>query len=337
MPSLYNDIIKENTNYQLNLHYKFFSVKKKDNILKNNVKKVLYLTYLGVLKVLFSSRTGNAESFQHWCAKVLFTTQLGSDEDKYELVKSMFGGASIQAIKEAFKVSSGKTPCVYLFALGYANELLKTDKYSKDTLLYKFGNTDDLPRRSKEHERHYKKQFNIDHIELMLFSVIDPKYIVDAENSLKKFFQNNIISYENSTELIVLNKSDYDKTIQHYKLIKNSYIGCYLEMQDKIDKLERRLKDLQNEYDLTKEKLTNSNMLLQEKHNTEIEKLTNSNMLLQEKHNTEIEKLTNSNILLQQKHNTEIEKYKSQIKELDYKLMLKDKEIEILNIKLNNH
>ena len=60
-------------------------------------------------------------------------------------------------------------------------------------------------------------------------------------------------------------------------------------------------------------------------------------MLLQEKHNTEIEKLTNSNILLQQKHNTEIEKYKSQIKELDYKLMLKDKEIEILNIKLNNH
>jgi len=249
----------------------------------------------------------------------------------------MFGGASIQAIKEAFKVSSGKTPCVYLFALGYANELLKTDKYSKDTLLYKFGNTDDLPRRSKEHERHYKKQFNIDHIELMLFSVIDPKYIVDAENSLKKFFQNNIISYENSTELIILNKSDYDKTIQHYKLIKNSYIGCYLEMQDKIDKLERRLKDLQNEYDLTKEKLTNSNMLLQEKHNNEIEKLTNLNMLLQEKHNTEIEKLTNSNMLLQEKHNNEIEKYKSQIKELDYKLMLKDKDIEILNIKLNNY
>ena len=36
----------------------------------------------------------------------------------------------------------------------------------------------------------------------------------------------------------------YTSTIQHYKLIKNSYIGCYMEMQDKIDKLERRLKDL---------------------------------------------------------------------------------------------
>ena len=67
----------------------------------------------------------------------------------------MFGGASIHAIKEAFKTSSGKTPCVYLFVIGKANELLKTDKYSKDTLLYKFGKTDDLPRRSGEHERDF--------------------------------------------------------------------------------------------------------------------------------------------------------------------------------------
>ena len=71
----------------------------------------------------------------------------------------MFGGASIHAIKEAFKTSSGKTPCVYLFIIGHANELLNTDKYSKDTLLYKFGTTDDLPRRSGEHERDFKKMF----------------------------------------------------------------------------------------------------------------------------------------------------------------------------------
>ena len=89
-----------------------------------------------------------------------------------------------------------------------------------------------------------KRMFKIDHIELMLFSVIDPKYITDAENSLKKFFENNIINYENKEELIVLDNITYKSTIQHYKLIKNSYIGCYMEMQNKIDELERRLKDL---------------------------------------------------------------------------------------------
>jgi predicted GIY-YIG superfamily endonuclease len=194
--------------------------------------------------VLFCSRSGNAESFQDWATETLFTVQLGTEDSKYELVKSMFGGASIHAIKEAFKTSSGKTPCVYLFIIGNANELLKTDIYSKDTMLYKFGKTDDLPRRSGEHERDFKKMFKINHIELMLFSVIDPKYITDAENSLKQFFRSNIINYENKEELIVLDKIMYTSTIQHYKLIKNSYIGCYMEMQDKIDKLERRLKDL---------------------------------------------------------------------------------------------
>jgi hypothetical protein len=35
-----------------------------------------------MLKVLFSSRTGNAESFQNWAAKRLFTIQMGTDEMK---------------------------------------------------------------------------------------------------------------------------------------------------------------------------------------------------------------------------------------------------------------
>jgi hypothetical protein len=59
-------------------------------------------------------------------------------------------------------------------------------------MIYKFGlhsqarkrlkrKTDNLPRRSGEHERDFKRMFKIDHIELMLFSVIDPKYITDAE------------------------------------------------------------------------------------------------------------------------------------------------------------
>ena len=42
-----------------------------------------------------------------------------------------------------------------------------------------------------------KRMFKLNHIELMLFSVIDPKYITDAENSLKQFFRSSIINYQN--------------------------------------------------------------------------------------------------------------------------------------------
>lgn len=164
---------------------------------------------------------------------------MGTENAKHNLIKSMFNGASIGAIKEAFKTSSGKTPCVYLFVIGNANELLKTDIYSADTLLYKFGYTDDLPRRSGEHERDFKKIFKVDHIELMIFSVIDPKYISDAETSLKDYFKSNKVDYANTKELITLTKTEYEKASKHYTLIKNSYIGCYMEMQDRIDKLER--------------------------------------------------------------------------------------------------
>ena len=309
MPNLQKIIIDNESSYEINKHFVNFVIVCGSNpSIEQNAKEV-YLTYKGILKVLFCSRSGNAESFQDWATETLFTVQMGTEDSKYELVKSMFGGASIHAIKEAFKTSSGKTPCVYLFILGNANELLKTKSYSKDTLLYKFGTTDDLPRRSGEHERDFKRMFKLDHIELMLFSVIDPKYIFDAETSLKDYFKLNKAEFKNTNELIVLNKMEYEKATKHYKLIKNSYIGCYMEMQDKIDKLERRLKDIQNEYDLTKEKLTNANTLQIEKHKNTI----------QEKEN-EIAMLT--------------EKYNNLKNERDFQLMLKDKDIELLNLRL---
>jgi hypothetical protein len=343
MPRLQDTVLDERNVYELNIHYKHFViVYPVINGTEQNAKEV-YLTYKGIIKVLFSSRSGNAESFQDWVTETLFTVQLGIEDSKYELVKSMFGGASIHAVKEAFKTSSDKTPCVYLFVIGNVNNLLATDKYTKDTMIYKFGKTDNLPRRSGEHERDFKKMFKIDHIELMLFSVIDPKYITDAENSLKKFFENHIINCENKEELIILDKLMYTSTIQHYKLIKNSYIGCYKEMQDKIDQLERKIKEIQYEYDLTKEKLTNANTLQTEKHKNALQEKENEYAVQTEKHKNALQE---KEIEIQQKENELsllMEKYNNLKKELDYKLtakdseynlMLKDKDIELLNLKL---
>jgi hypothetical protein len=239
---LQDTLYHKESNYIINIHYKYFNVKIHDNLVVKKIKKEMYLTYNGILKVLFSSKSGNAENFQEWATEKLFAIQLGSEDDKLVLVKTMFGGASVRAIKETFKTCSDKTPCIYLYIIGHADQLLKRELY-RGKLLLKYGFTDDLPRRSSEHERTFKKLFSIDHIELICYSVIDPKYISDAERSISHYFNADKIVYDDYKELIVLSMSDIDKAKEHYRLVKNSYIGCYREMQDRIDKLELKLKD----------------------------------------------------------------------------------------------
>jgi hypothetical protein len=100
MPNLCKVIQNEKTSYELNVHYKIFVIVCGNNVsIEQNAEEV-YLTYKGLLKVLFSSRSGNAELFQDWVTETLFTVQLGTEESKYELVKSMFGLYSHRLVRD---------------------------------------------------------------------------------------------------------------------------------------------------------------------------------------------------------------------------------------------
>lgn len=55
-------------------HYIFHSING-INHEKYRIKK-LFITYNRMLKILFSSRTGNAEKFIKWMKKTLFTVQM---------------------------------------------------------------------------------------------------------------------------------------------------------------------------------------------------------------------------------------------------------------------
>jgi hypothetical protein len=257
MPSLQNIIIKENTNYELNLHYKFFIINKKNNITILSSKKYLYLTYKGMLKVLFNSRTSNAEAFQSWATEKLFTIQLGSIIDKENLSSSLLG-IDVSTIKKVFNLNTSKTPVVYLIFIGNPNELLNDNKYSNDDILCKFGCTDDLDRRIKEHDKFFKKEFN-KNIELLCFSIIEHKFIFNAESNIKQFFSCNKIQYKNTSELIVINKKNISQIKDHYKMIQNSYIGCYQEINNKIVELQKEIIQLNNTILLNNE--INKNLL----------------------------------------------------------------------------
>ena len=91
MPNLKRVIIDYTKSYELNIDYKFFlcekgtnnviSTKKKSND-KPTIKKQLYLTYLGMLRMLFVSRNNKTRYFINWAKNILFAAQLGTTEQK---------------------------------------------------------------------------------------------------------------------------------------------------------------------------------------------------------------------------------------------------------------
>ena len=60
---------------------------------------------------------------------------------------------------------------------------------------------------------------------------------LSKENNIRGYFRNNKINNDDKTELIVINKNNMDQIKQHYKMMQNSYIGTYEEMNKKIVEL----------------------------------------------------------------------------------------------------
>ena len=143
----------------------------------NKIKKMTYLTYEGVVAVLFTTKSPKAKSFRSWATKTLFTVQMGDNEEKEELASKLIG-IPTESLKQILSKSVSSVPCLYHFSLGIAKDLRKSMKIPNDIpdeyIITKYGFTDDLERRTKEHEKTYGKIKGVK-LELLLFSYIDPK------------------------------------------------------------------------------------------------------------------------------------------------------------------
>ena len=271
-------INNNDSTYERIIDYKCFTViskQKNDNQLSK--KNYLFLTYEGLIKLLYISRNEKTKIFRSWITEKLFTIHLGTNNMKEELASNLLG-VNTRTIKEVFKINSSKTPCVYLYLIGYAKDLLADSNIiytsRSDDILCKYGCTDDLERRAGEHDKKFKKLFNCS-IELLCFSIIESKYIFEAETNITQYFKSNIIKYDNFKELIIINKKELEQVKQHYKMIQNSYIGRYEQMNNKIILLEKDII-----------KLNNNIQLINEKHKNEIK--DKDIQLLNEKHKNEI-------------------------------------------------
>ena len=283
LQSLDKVILDTRNNYKRNIHYKIFFIR--ETVVNNNqptIKKCLYLTYKGILRVLFTTRSENVDIFQDWAEEKLFTIQMGSKDEKQKLGTQLLK-VDLKTFKAVFDSYASTFPCIYLLSLGKVKELRDTFNISNDTndssTVYKYGFTEDLERRLREHTSEYGKMKNVD-ISLSLFHMVDNKYMSKAENEVKHLFNvfdkslnvdsSNETLNKKRKELVVLNDKEYKQINEHYKLIGLKYIGSTQFLQDKVQELQNEIKIINLNKEIEIQKLTNENEMLKKDIQTSI-------------------------------------------------------------------
>ena len=290
MKHLKKTILFKNGGYIKNVHYKFFSCTRRINY--SSVKEDIFLTYNGILRCLFVSRNKHAEKFQLWASKILFTVQLGTIDQKNELVSNVLG-VSANAVKEVFNKSSKSIPCVYLFSLGTVKDLKKSmnikKKYKKGSIVCKYGFTKDLTKRTKQHINKLGKIKNVD-LKLKHYSYVDPMYVSNAEADIADFFksQNIKLEYDNYDELVIIKPKLLNTVKRQYLQLSNAYAG---HIKDHIKQVE----DLKKELILKDKEME----LMSVKHEKELEKERHEKELLQK--DLEMERMKNRLLQLENK------------------------------------
>jgi hypothetical protein len=250
-------LLNKQSGYVINVDYVNFKreirlINYEPKTTNKNYKTTLYLTYEGLLRVLFVSRNKNASIFRKWATHKLFTIQMGKEEEKVKLGTSILNIPE-KTYKAVFQKHANKFPCIYLLSLGKVGELRETfeivdTKIPDDSVVYKYGFTDDLGRRIGEHETNYGKLKNVK-IVLSTFHIVDPKYTCDAEGDIREECNAYEIGLqtERHKELIVLNKKQLEHVTKNYGRIGRDYAGHTAELQVEISKLKEEIKELNHE------------------------------------------------------------------------------------------
>lgn len=268
-----DETLKDKRNcYLYKEHYIIFIIQNPVNNSKSDSKskKQIFLTYTGLIRSLFVSRNKNASKFQKWAINILFTHQLGTNEDKKKLSNKLMG-IPVKEACNVFKASAKSISCIYLLSLNNVKELRDTFNISKnipdDAIVCKYGKTDDLQRRIKEHQNNYGKLKNVE-LSVICYSYVDKELITEAENQIKNYFTvNNMkFDFENTNELIIINKDHIKNTKKTYEFVFSKFSGSMTEIINKMVLMEKNYEidkiKYENEIDKLKTKLEHQNEII---------------------------------------------------------------------------
>lgn len=247
-PKLRDSITQKNSSYVVNEDYKYIK------IYGSKGRPYLYLTFLGLLRFAFVSRSSNtSKKITKWANDILFTHQYGSNKQRNELATTLT--SSYQSIVSDI-FSKFEFPCIYLLGIG---------NYREFTNVYKFGRTDNFNRRYKEHSKMYNVVPTV-----CILQYIDTDYLSKAEVDIKNYMSsiNALIQTENHDELVSLSDKQLKMVISVYKDMSHKYSSKIDVLQDRINELNHQIELLvrDNEIKILKEQqklLEKDNRILQ--------------------------------------------------------------------------
>lgn len=257
IPNLKYTIIHKEKGYERGIHYQTFITvtidhRDKNNINKNDPNKSLFLTYKGLLRVLYTTRNKNAEHFTDWADDKLFTIQMGTTQQKEVLGTSILG-IKLENYKAVFNKYSQNFPCIYLLSLGKVKDLKLIYQLNEELddhlTVYKYGFTMDMKRRLAEHQRDYGKLCNV---ELEIFNYVDVKYTSEAEGDIRDLFDSfdKSINVQGKNELVVLNQKQLDRVKKEYTRTGREYAGATQVLQEEIANLKQEIIKVNHQLEL---------------------------------------------------------------------------------------
>ena len=245
IPNLRKTISDKRGTYLPKKHYETFICKNTGSTGPNTMRRRLFITYEGMIKVLFNNRSNKSRTFIKWATETLFIIQMGNDSQKEEIASGLIG-IPANTLRQVLKTSAMSVPCVYQFALGTAKSLRTTMKLSNDIpddfIITKYGFTDNLSRRTTEHMKNYGNIANVN-LELVNYCYIDPKYLSQAEVLIKEFFVDIElpITYNKFAELVAINPKHKRQIKTTFKSAHDNFAGCVSDLMIRIEDLKRNL------------------------------------------------------------------------------------------------
>jgi hypothetical protein len=254
MPTLNHVLLNIKGGYKRGIDYITFK-RCTQNVSKNTNKPSstsLYLTYEGLLRVLFVSKNKNATLFKKWATQMIFTIQMGSKEQKVKLGTDLCN-IPLKTYKAIFESHTSNFPSIYLLSLGKVRNLRATfgisDTIPDDSVVYKYGFTRDFARRIGEHQQAYSKLPGVT-VDVKWFQNIDIKYLSEAENEVEEECSayGTRLHVPDYKELIALNDRQFEHMQKSYRRIGKEYAGATAELNEKIEELRAQIKDMQMQH-----------------------------------------------------------------------------------------
>lgn len=230
-----NETIQDHrSGYERNVDYNRFLITSHNDINRNGGYNTyeLYLTYGGLLRVIHCSRSGLACQFRDWIDTVVFSLIWGSQEQKVEVVKKALN-VSADHLKYVMSKSGISISCLYLIDVGITDDGKR---------VYKYGFTDNVARRFKEHMRKYG-----DDIKLDKFIFIPALDLSRAETEFRHSISRYKFNKEGEAELICLCGESLLNVHTIFGTIADKYCG---NMRTQIAFYENEMKEMQYRYEL---------------------------------------------------------------------------------------